>query len=419
MKIAVIGSGISGLAAAYFLNRKHEVWLFEQADYLGGHAHTVEVNDPSGIHKVDTGFIVCNKKTYPNFLHLLKELDVELEKSSMGFSVKDEGNNIEFAGQNLNTIFAQRKNLFDKKYWQMLFDINKFNKYAKMALLNDTNQTLRQFLDKYAIEDYARKYYILPLISAIWSASTTQALEFPIKFLFKFLDNHGLLGLNSAPQWYTIKGGSVAYVTSLQNKFHGKILLNNKVQKVTRVNNLLKLKTASLEEDFDKVVFAIHSDQVLDILNSPNSDEIAIFSEMKYQSNDVTLHTDISVLPKEKRAWASWNYFINDNKLPNLTYNMNTLQNLKTDKIYCVSLNLDDYINKNAIIDKYTYSHPVYDDKSVLAASLWDNINHNNIYYAGAYWGYGFHEDGINSAIRVVNRIDREILCDTPYTQAL
>lgn len=419
MKIAVIGSGISGLAAAYLLDKKHEVWLFEQADYLGGHAHTVEVHDQSGTHKIDTGFIVCNKKTYPNFLQLLKELDVELEKSSMGFSVKDETNNIEFAGQNLNTIFAQRKNLLDRKYWQMLFDINKFNKYAKISLLNDTNETLSQFLDKYAINDYARKYYILPLISAIWSASISQALAFPIKFLFKFLDNHGLLGLNSAPQWYTIKGGSIAYVKSLQNKFHGKVFLNNKVQKVTRVDNRIKLKTSNLEEDFDKVVFAIHSDQVLDVLDSPNNEEIAIFSDIKYQSNNVTLHADISVLPKEKRAWASWNYFINNNKYPNLTYNMNILQNLKTDKIYCVSLNLDDYINSDLIIDKYTYAHPVYNNNSLSAASLWNNINHNSIYYAGAYWGYGFHEDGINSAIRVVNRIDQEILCDTPYTQAL
>jgi uncharacterized protein len=419
MKIAIIGSGISGLASAYFLSKKYEVWLFEQENYLGGHSHTVEIDDSSGRHSIDTGFIVCNKKTYPNFMHLLNALNIELEASCMGFSVKDPLNNIEFAGQNLNTIFAQRKNLFKLNFWQMLFDITRFNRYAKQALVDSRTLTLGEFLDKHPICNYAKKYYILPLIAAIWSTSTTQALEFPAVFLFKFLDNHGLLSLNSAPQWYTIKGGSISYVTSLQQQINGNILLDSKVQKVTRLADKIQVKTENLEENFDKVVFAVHSDQVLEILNAPNNIELDIFNNIKYQDSDVTLHTDTSILPTERRAWASWNYFINNSKHPNLTYNMNILQNLKTHTTYCISLNLDEHLNKESIINKYKYAHPVYDQKSMHAIKLWERVNTQNIYYVGAYWGYGFHEDGINSAIRAVNAIDKDILCKTPYTQAL
>ncbi len=419
MKIAIIGSGIAGLASAYFLSQKHEVWLFEQADYLGGHAHTVDITDAHGTHKIDTGFIVCNKRTYPNFIRLLDSLGVGLEKSKMGFSVRDPLTNIEFAGQNLNTLFAQRGNLLNVRFWQMLLDIYRFNKYAKRSLSDMTSLSLGEFLLKHGISAYAKKYYILPIISAIWSSSISQAEHFPTALLFKFLDTHGLLDVNSAPQWYTICGGSISYVKRIKSTISGKILLNSRVENITRLADKVVVKTSELEEVFDKVVIATHSDQVLDILSEPTALEHEIFGKLKYQNNHITLHTDISILPRHRRAWASWNYFINDAQCSNITYNMNILQNLKSDVTYCVSLNLDQHIKPEYIIAKYKYAHPVYDQDTMQATSLWSKINTQNIFYAGAYWGYGFHEDGINSAIRVVNTIDRDILCNTQYTQVL
>ncbi len=417
MKIAIIGSGISGLACAYFLSRKYEVTLFEEADYLGGHTHTVEVHDTCGSHNIDTGFIVCNKRTYPNFIRLLTELDVNLQPSSMGFSVKDVASNLEYSGHNLNTVFAQRKNLLNVKFIKMLADISRFNKHAKQFLQHPSDLTLEQFIATHSIGTYATQYYILPLISAIWSTSTAEAAKFPVDFLFRFLNNHGLLSLNEAPQWYTVENGSSSYVQKLRAKMSAIVAINSKVLEVVRLENGVRVKTACMQEDFDKVVFATHADQALQALANPRLEEVEILGKIKFQDNNVTLHVDTSVLPKAKRAWSSWNYLLNNNKLPNLTYNMNILQNINSQTTYCVSLNLDEYINKDLIIAKYIYAHPIYNADSLQATMQWGEINQHDIYYAGAYWGYGFHEDGLNSAIRVVNAIDKEILCKTPYIQ--
>ena len=249
MKIAIIGSGISGLTSAYFLSKNHEVWLFEKNDYLGGHSHTVQVEESDRVHNIDTGFIVCNKKTYPNFMHLLKELSVDLQESSMGFSVKDDATGLEFSGSSLNTIFAQRKNIFNYNYIKMLHDIYKFNNKAKEHLNLEDNMKLQDFLDKHKIGESAKKYYILPIISAIWSANLTQALEFPVSFLFSFLNNHGLLDFNSAPQWYTIKGGSISYVNKIHDMLGKNVFLNEKVDKITPIGDKFKVKTKNIEKE--------------------------------------------------------------------------------------------------------------------------------------------------------------------------
>jgi len=390
MKIAIIGSGISGLVTAYFLSYKHEVWLFEQNNYLGGHSYTTSIEDSDGIQHIDTGFIVCNKKTYPNFIKLLNILNVQLQESEMSFSVKDSENKFEFSGSNISTLFVQKNNLFNYQFWKMLFDIYRFNLNAKKDMYLSTDITVREFIKKHKLNAYAQKYYILPLISAIWSSSINQALDFPIKFLFSFLDNHGLLNLNSAPKWYTVKGGSITYVKKLQEKIANNISLSCKVNKVSRINNKVRINTDNAELTFDKVIIATHSDQALTLLENPSELEQSILSHIKYQESNVILHTDTNVLPNNKKAWASWNYFINDSPQPNLTYNMNILQRLKSSVTYCVSLNLEGHINKNKIIAKYKYSHPIYDEKSVEAKNMWSNININNIYYCGAYWGYGF-----------------------------
>lgn len=419
MKIAIIGSGISGLTSAYFLSKNHEVWLFEKNDYLGGHSHTVQVEESDRVHNIDTGFIVCNKKTYPNFMHLLKELSVDLQESSMGFSVKDDATGLEFSGSSLNTIFAQRKNIFNYNYIKMLHDIYKFNNKAKEHLNLEDNMKLQDFLDKHKIGESAKKYYILPIISAIWSANLTQALEFPVSFLFSFLNNHGLLDFNSAPQWYTIKGGSISYVNKIHDMLGKNVFLNEKVDKITPIGDKFKVKTKNIEIIFDKVVVAIHSDQVLDILDYHSPVMSQVFNNIKYQRSAVTLHTDTRILPKKRAAWASWNYFLNDSDKANLTYNMNILQGLKSNSTYCISLNLDDDINEDCKIAHYEYEHPIFNEQSVKAAKMWDEVSLQNIHFCGAYWGYGFHEDGVNSALREINKIDKDVLCRTPYTQAL
>lgn len=419
MKIAIIGSGISGLVSAYFLSKNHDVWLFEKNDYLGGHSHTVQVEENNTVHNIDTGFIVCNKKTYPNFMRLLKELNVELQESRMGFSVKDNESGLEFSGSSINTIFAQRKNLFNYNYIKMLFDIYKFNNKAKDQLILEQNMTLQEFIDKHKIGDSAKKYYILPIISAIWSSSISQSAEFPVHFLFSFLNNHGLLDFNSAPQWYTIKGGSISYVNKIRQNLGNNVFLNEKVDKVMPVGDKFKVKTKNIEEIFDKVIVAIHSDQVLDILDYHSSVISEVFNNIKYQKSMVTLHTDPSILPRKKDAWASWNYFLNNSDKANLTYNMNILQGLKSNSTYCISLNLDDYIKEDCKIAHYEYAHPIYNEKSVEAAKMWNKVSLQNIHFCGAYWGYGFHEDGVNSALREINKIDKDVLCRTPYTLVL
>lgn len=415
MKIAIIGSGISGLSAAYFLSKKHDVLLFEKDEYIGGHSHTVRVAEEKGFHDIDTGFIVCNKRTYPNFMHLLKMLDVELQPTRMGLSIKSK--EIEFSGNNINTIFSQRKNLFNLRFWHMLYDIYRFNRLAQISLKDQQNETLEVFLRSNAMSEEALKYYIMPIISAIWSAGENDVKKFPSLFLFRFLQNHGLLSLNSAPQWYTIKGGSIKYVEKMASALTNPVILNTPVRKISRNLDKVVLQLDGRQVTVDKVILAVHSDQVLDLLDNPTNEELHLFGKLKYLPSSVILHTDRSVLAENKRAWASWNYWITDKSdhKPCVTYNMNILQDIKSKRTYCVSLNLDSHIEEQTIIGKYTYSHPVYDSNLIEMQKLWHTVNKDNTYYCGAYWQNGFHEDGLVSGLRVVREIDREILCKMPF----
>lgn len=417
MKIGIIGSGISGLTAAYLLSKRHEVWLFEKDDWLGGHAHTVDIHDDYGVHAIDTGFIVCNTRTYPNFMHLLKLLDIELINTKMSFSVKAPKINLEYSGTNLNTIFAQRRNIFNPTFWNILTNINRFNKLAETSLDINSNITLQEFFDRNKISKDAQKYYILPIISAIWSKKCSDVLNMPICFIFKFLDNHGLLKKNSAPQWQTIKNGSRTYVNKVVQPFKNNIMFNTRVQKVVRKDNKVQVLSSQGSMEFDKIIFATHSDQVLSLLSDPTSFEQEIFTSFKYQPSIVTLHTDTNILPNKRPVWSSWNYLVEDdiNLLPSVTYNMNILQSLSTKHTYCISLNLHGKIDPSKILQQYTYSHPIYDQTSVDNQQRWKELSSGNTFFCGAYWRYGFHEDGVISALRVVNAIDKDILCKTQF----
>lgn len=419
MKIAIIGSGISGLSAAYFLSKNHDVLLFEQDSYIGGHSHTVRVAEGNIYHDIDTGFIVCNKKTYPNFMKLLEMLDVDLQETRMGLSIKS--NDIEFSGNSFNTIFSQRKNLYNYKFWHMLYDINRFNNLGKKSLENKQTETLEEFLRFNSISEQAQKYYILPIVAAIWSAGEDDVRKIPARFLFEFLENHGLLSLNSAPQWYTIKNGSIKYIEKLANPIGNRIVLNTSVRKIIRRKNKVSLLLDGSVIVVDKVILAVHSDQVLKLLEQPTNEELYLFGNLKYQPSSVILHTDSKILAKNRRAWASWNYWITEKSNHNscVTYNMNILQNIKSEQIYCVSLNLDDQISEQSVIGKYNYSHPIYNRNLIEMQKLWSIVNKNNTFYCGAYWRYGFHEDGLVSSLKVVQKIDREILCKTGFTQDL
>lgn len=420
MKIAVVGSGISGLISALLLQQKHDVKVFEAASWIGGHAHTVPVQEQDKTLWIDTGFIVCNNKNYPNFIKLLDYLNISLQAISMSFSVKNEDSKLEYNGTSLNGIFAQRKNICNPKFWRMLSDISKFNNVAKsFAKSDDVDTTLEQFLEPLNLSASCINDYILPMTAAIWSNNSATAGQIPARFICEFYENHGMLNINQRPQWYSIPGGSATYITNLVDKLITKPQVNTKVHGVKCVANGVEVNLQDSAEVFDKVILATHSDQALRLLCNPTELEQNILSSIRYQQNSVILHTDTSILPENRRAWASWNYRVNQRSQEQgctVTYNMNMLQNLAAYKVYCVTLNQEQSLNHELIISKFNYSHPAYDRAAIQAQHRHREISGvNNIYYCGAYWGAGFHEDGINSGLQVVKQIDKELFCAAPY----
>ena len=422
MRIAIIGSGISGLSAAYLLDKTHDVTVFEAEEYVGGHVHTVPVIENNETIWIDTGFIVCNPKNYPKFFKLMQELNVTLQKSNMSFSVNIIDKNLEYNGTSLNGLFAQRKNLLNLKFLQMLRDIYIFNKNAKQYAKNNKNElTLKQFVISLNLRKYFSDFYLAPMIGAIWSNDKHTALDMPALFVCKFLDNHGMLNVNDRPQWYCVEGGSHMYIKELTSRLKKPVLLNSRVTDVVREDNIVKLKINGNNQSFDKVIFATHSDQALKILGDPTMHESTVLSGLLYQKNGVVLHTDVSLLPTIKRAWASWNYKIINSiqDRVSVTYNMNILQNLKTKKTYCVSLNQTDQIDPTCIIAKYTYDHPIYNYAAMQSQLQHEKISGvNNTYYCGAYWGSGFHEDGLNSGIAVAKQIAKDDICAAQFFAA-
>jgi uncharacterized protein len=415
MRIAVVGSGISGMSAAYYLSNEHEVTLFEAGSRLGGHTATKHVEHAGKTIAVDTGFIVFNDWTYPGFIALLGELGVDSRPTEMSFSVSDKVSGIEYAGTNLNTLYGRRRNLLSLSHHKMIKEIVFFNKQVEKHLGQleraKNEMTLGEYLDEFAYSDSFKNLYIIPMGSAIWSSKQSDMLKMPLQFFVKFFRNHGLLNLKDRPQWRVIKGGSSAYIAPLTAPYKDRIRLNTPIYGVDRniTGSYVTLETKEGKETFDHVIFACHSNQALDCLNDANALETEILRAIPYSNNEVVLHTDDSVLPKTKRCWSSWNVALGDkNEIPRLSYNMNILQGIKSELTYCVTLNDTHAIDPNKIIGVYHYEHPIFTRKGVAAQARWSEINgKNNTWFCGAYWRNGFHEDGVWSARRVCEKIQQ------------
>jgi len=408
-RIAVVGSGIAGLCSAYLLSREHEVTLFEANHYLGGHTHTEDVDLNGRTYPVNTGFIVFNDWTYPNFIKLMDQLDVVSEDSDMSFSVRCENTDLEYNGTSLNSLFAQRRNLFKPRFLKMVYDIIRFNKQTVSMLENDLvsdDQTLGEFITEHHYSKGFVNYYIVPMGAAIWSASEEVMLAFPLKFFLRFFNNHGMLSVDERPQWRVISEGSRSYIAPIIQSFKERIKLNTPIQKIERNENSVILHTAHGEKhEFDQLVLACHSDQALRMLDKPSKHESEILGALPFQMNEVVLHTDRRLMPKKELAWASWNYHIPQraNDCAMVTYNMNMLQNFDdAEETFLVTLNRSAEIDPAKIIKTYQYAHPIFTQEGIRAQGRHGEISgQNRTHYCGAYWFSGFHEDGVNSALRV------------------
>jgi len=418
MKIAIIGTGISGNVLGYHLHKEHDITVFEANDYVGGHTHTHDIYMNGRDYKIDTGFIVFNYQTYPHFNKLLDLINVNVKKSNMSFSVKCELSGLEYNGNNLNTLFAQRRNLFKPSFHRMIKDILRFNKES-LDLIDSGNHTisLGNYLNNQGYSQQFIDFYIVPMGSAIWSSSYKQMMDFPAHFFVSFFRNHGLLSVNDRPDWYVIENGSKSYVDKIINGFKQNIRLGSPVLQVKRFSNHVEVTTHEVKsEKFDYVFFACHSDQALDMIDEPDNCEQDVLSAFPFQNNEVILHTDTQLLPKRKLAWAAWNYHRNGN-LENpvaVTYNMNILQGIDSDETFCVTLNNTSAIDESKILKCLNYSHPLFTKQSIQAQTRHSELNGNNrCFYAGAYWGYGFHEDGVVSALQALDDFEEQ----TSYAQ--
>jgi len=406
MRVAVIGTGISGMLAAYLLAPEHDLTVFEANDYIGGHTNTIKTEMDGKPYAVDTGFIVYNDWTYPNFIKLMAKLGVESQASSMSFSVKCEKTGLEYNGTSLNSLFAQRVNFLRPSFYLMIRDILRFNRES-VSILDTGNEsvTLGEYLRENGYSKQFAEHYIIPMGSAIWSAAPEDMLKFPLYYFVRFFKNHGMLSVNERPQWRVIRGGSSRYVAALTQGFRDRIRLNSPVQAVRRFPDGVEVTPKNGKpEKFDKVIIAAHSDQALKMLADPSADEKKILGAMPYQENEAVLHTDASLLPKRRLAWASWNYHLLASKQArvSVTYNMNILQTLDSPRPFCVTLNRTPDIDPAKILRRITYHHPVYNAGSIEAQKHHALINGvNRTYFCGAYWGYGFHEDGVKSALEV------------------
>lgn len=430
IKIAVAGSGISGLSCAYRLAEAgYDVTLFEANDYFGGHTHTVDVTLDGYTHGVDTGFLVFNKKTYPNLIALFAELKVETAVTDMSFSVKLPLANrtLEWAGGNLDAVFAQRRNIVSPRFHQMLRDILRFNQNAtKLAMDEESSfelqtesgqdMSLGAYLTQQSYSKEFREWYLLPMAGCIWSCPTEQMLEFPLKSFLHFCHNHGLLQINDRPQWQTVRGGARRYVDKMLAKIPNKHL-NTSIESVTRttISNVTKIKVQTRlgnklsEQTFDHIVLACHSDQSLRVLNDPRPAEKALLSSITYQPNTAVLHTDTTCLPKEKKTWSAWNYQSGQSgSEPRVCvhYLINQLQPLPFKQSVIVSLNPIDAPRPDSVLGSYEYAHPVFDAKAIAAQHRLPLIQgKQNTWFAGAWTGYGFHEDGLKSGLAVAQAI--------------
>lgn len=414
-RIAVIGAGVSGLTAAWLLAEKHDVQIFEAADYAGGHTNTEQVEAGGRNWPVNTGFIVFNDWTYPNFIKLMDRLGVASEVSDMSFSVDCSTTGLQYNGTSLNTLFAQRRNLFNLPFLKMVREILRFNKETRADLQAgaiSNEETLGEYLNRNGYSRYFRNYYIVPMGAAIWSAPEIVLEQFPIRFFLQFFNNHGMLSVDDRPTWRVISGGSAQYVSKMMDRLGEATHLNSPVERVSRDDTGVTVLVKGESHRFDQVVFACHSDQALAMLADPTDSERDILGAIAYQNNDVVLHTDSRVLPDNRRAWAAWNYFIpgHSTEPVSVTYNMNILQNFhEAPETFCVTLNRSQDIDPARIIKRFEYAHPVFTMDAVRAQERYDEIgNHNRTHFCGAYWFNGFHEDGVRSALRVTRAFGME-----------
>ena len=410
MKIAVVGSGISGLSAAYYLSKKHKVDLFEKDNHFGGHSYTVDLNLDNQKTSVDIGFIVFNYKTYPNLINFFKENSIEIEKSDMSFSVSVKDTNFEYCGKGISGIFSNKSNLYNLKFLKMFLDLLKFYKKNDNLNLQDNNLTLGDYLKKEKLSKEFIDYHIIPMVAAIWSMPPYEANQMPLSFFLKFFQNHGLFKLKNRPQWYTVSNRSRAYVNNILKKISGEYYKNYKINLIKRYKKRIEIFYGEKNEFFtyDKVVLATHADEALSILDTPTNDEKNLLSAFKYKTNIAVIHTDNSQMPLNKKAWSAWNAKLSKNVKQNssITYWLNLLQNLKIDKDVFLSLNPFDKIEEQNILNKVTFTHPYFDKIALENQARLKKIqNINNTLFCGSYFGYGFHEDGITSTIDMLKSI--------------
>ncbi|GAA0839313.1 FAD-dependent oxidoreductase [Marinobacter szutsaonensis] len=415
-RIAVIGAGVSGLTAAWKLAETHDVQLFEAGGYAGGHTNTEQVESDGRTWPVNTGFIVYNDWTYPNFIKLMDRLGVASEISDMSFSVDCSSTGLQYNGTSLNTLFAQRKNLLNLPFLRMIREILRFNRETRKDL-SDGNisdaETLGEYLNRNGYSRYFRNYYIVPMGAAIWSAPEIVLEQFPIRFFLQFFNNHGMLSVDDRPTWRVISGGSAEYVKKMMERIGDRTHLNSPVSAVRRHENGVTVEVNGQSHEFDQVILACHSDQALAMLADPTDQERDVLGAIAYQNNDVVLHTDSRLLPSNRRAWAAWNYFMPQHSTQpvSVTYNMNILQNFHDAReTFCVTLNRSQDIHPDKVIKRFEYAHPVFTLEAVAAQQRYHEIgNRNRTHFCGAYWFNGFHEDGVRSAVRVLGDFGMEI----------
>ncbi len=405
MRLAIVGAGVSGLVCAHLLRERHEITLFEANDYPGGHINTVRVDTENETHRVDTGFIVFNDRTYPSFERLLARLGVATQRSDMSFSVSD-GADFEYNGASPNGLFACRSNIARPSFHRMLRDLLRFNREAPSLIgLNGSGPSLGDFLDEGSYSPAFVERLIVPQVSAVWSADPARMWDFPASMLAEFFANHGMFGLVGRPNWLTVSGGSDRYVEAIVKPLRDRLRLSTPIVRVERHDDRVELTPADGEpEPFDELVIAAHSNQALRVIADPSSAEVEVLGAIPYQRNEAVLHTDRSMLPRRRRAWASWNFHLRREPVgrTTVTYHMNRLQSLRAERELCVTLNQTEAIDPETVIKVIRYDHPVYTPAGLSAQRRWKEVSGvRRTHYCGAYWGYGFHEDGVASALRV------------------
>ena len=411
MKIAVIGSGISGLSSAYYLSKKHQVDLFEREDHFGGHSYTIDIMVNGKKIPVDVGFIVFNFQTYPNLINFFREIDVEIEKSDMSFSVSVENTNFEYCGKGLSGIFANKSNLLNFEFIKMFFDIIKFYKLCDKISKLDEKITLNEFLEKNKWSKGFINYHMIPMVSAIWSMPPYEAGKMPMNFFIKFFQNHGLFKFRERPQWYTLAQRSRAYVSKVLSKISGEHYKNYEINSIKRNSSGVQIYYGGNNEffDYDKVVLATHANEALALIDKPTNQEKKILSNFNYKENHAILHSDESIMPKNKKTWSSWNSFVDpaDLSKSSLSYWLNLLQNLRCEKNIFLTLNPFRDIPAEKIFQKIKFTHPYYDQNALDNQKNLETIqNKENLLFCGSYFGYGFHEDGIKSSIQMLKNLD-------------